>query len=434
MRLKPRNGVGTAHIVGAGLAGLNTALLLLEAGHKVVLYEASGYAGGRCRSYLDPILGIRVDNGNHLMLSANHHVLDYVARIGAERELIHAPARFPFVDLNNGARWEIDAEALRKPWRLLRPKAKPPTSRWYHWLQLRHLIDPPPMATIAACLAAPNPLHTHLVTPLGEAILNTSIDDAAAILLSRVLRQSLLRGAAYSQPLLARNGLGAALIDPALQELQRHGMMPHYHHRLHHLETVDDQVTRLDFGHDVVDIAPGDSVIMALPAPVLARLLTPQQGLALRLDPAITTNWSPIINAHIRLQHPLQAPLLIGVINGTAQWFFTTEHGISATISAADALINQNAETLAKKIWHDSCAVYGLDPDRAKKIRIVKEKRATFRQTPHAAHNRPPTQTPIRNLLLAGDWTDTGLPATIESALLSGVHAANRVQAVAVAA
>src|SRR5580704_7961254 len=98
--------LGRVHVVGAGLAGLAAAAALAAAGHRVVLYESSDHAGGRCRSYVDAELGLRIDNGNHLLLSGNRSALAYLRLIDA-RDTFEPPgeAAFPFVDLQSGERW-----------------------------------------------------------------------------------------------------------------------------------------------------------------------------------------------------------------------------------------------------------------------------------------------------------------------------------------
>src|SRR5579863_2059174 len=100
---------GTVHVVGAGIAGLSAAVRLVDSGREVVVHEAASFAGGRCRSYLDPALGLVIDNGNHLLLSGNRAALDYLDRIGA-RGTLNDPGRavFDFADLKSGERWRLD--------------------------------------------------------------------------------------------------------------------------------------------------------------------------------------------------------------------------------------------------------------------------------------------------------------------------------------
>ena len=105
------------HVVGGGLAGLSAAVDLAERGFRVALHEATQQAGGRCRSFFDPVLGMEIDNGNHLILSGNHATLAYLDVIGARDHLTTAPsATFPFIDLKTKERWVVRANDGRFPW------------------------------------------------------------------------------------------------------------------------------------------------------------------------------------------------------------------------------------------------------------------------------------------------------------------------------
>jgi len=130
-----------------------------------------------------------------------------------------------------------------------------------------------------------------------------------------------------------------------------------------------------------------------------------------------------IVNAHFKLAPPRELPLIVGLIGGTAEWVFAFPDRLSVTVSAADRLIDIESEALAQLLWRDVSAVHGLT-QATPPCRIVKEKRATFAATPAQNARRPSSSTQWSNLFLAGDWTDTGLPATIEGALRSGELAA----------
>src|SRR5580704_10247307 len=118
---------GTVHIIGAGLAGLSAALKLSGRGRSVVVHEATAVAGGRCRSYHDALVGMTIDNGNHLLLSGNHAALDYLASINAKQALVGPPsAQFSFVDLASGERWTLQFNDGPVPFWVFDPKCRVP--------------------------------------------------------------------------------------------------------------------------------------------------------------------------------------------------------------------------------------------------------------------------------------------------------------------
>ena len=131
-----------------------------------------------------------------------------------------------------------------------------------------------------------------------------------------------------------------------------------------------------------------------------------------------------IVNAHFRVEPPRGQPAILGVVNGLIEWLFAYPDRLSVTISNADRLIDRPRDELAAWIWREAAALSGL-PAELPPWRIVKEKRATFAATPAQNAKRPPSRTQWDNIVLAGDWTQTGLPATIEGAVRSGYKAAS---------
>jgi len=175
----------------------------------------------------------------------------------------------------------------------------------------------------------------------------------------------------------------------------------------------------LKFGTDNVALAPGDAVVMAVP-PRAAALLVP--GLK------TPTKFRAILNAHFRFDPPKDMPPLIGVIGGLVEWLFAFPQRLSITISNGDRLMDMPREELAQAIWRDVCKAAGVEGELPA-WQIVRERRATFESTPEQNALRPGASTAWRNLFLAGDWTDTGLPATIEGSVRSGNRAADLVLA-----
>jgi hypothetical protein len=188
-------------------------------------------------------------------------------------------------------------------------------------------------------------------------------------------------------------------------------------HRLRALGFADGKVAMLDFGDDKLAIE-NDDAILAVPPVVAADLV-----------PALETpaEFRAIVNAHFRIEPPAGLAPIIGVVNGTVEWLFAFPDRLSVTISAADRLLDVPRETLAQKIWHEVATLTAL-PKALPPWQIVRERRATFAATPGENAKRPATATTWSNLFLAGDWTMTGLPATIEGAIRSGNRAADLVR------
>jgi squalene-associated FAD-dependent desaturase len=411
----------TVHVIGAGLAGLAASVRLAAKNERVILYESSPQAGGRCRSFVDKTLGRVIDNGNHLLLSGNGSTLDYLDLIGARDGLIgHAEARFPFHDLRNGRRWTIRINEGRLPIWIMDPNNRVPDSRASHYLAAIKLATASEAKTVAECLQSPNVLWDRFWDPMATAILNTPADIASAKLLWAAMKESFSRGGKSCRPLIARESLAAALVDPALTFLVQGRADLYFSQRLRAMD-VDRYVKTLHFHDLAVALDPGDQVILAVP-PSQAKELVPT------ID--VPHESHAIVNAHFKLPMPARLPgrsMLMGLVGGAAQWLFLRDQMASLTVSAADKLAEQPSDVIAEILWSETARALGHPDEAMPPYRIIKEKRATFSQTPDAIAKRPSVNTRWPNLHLAGDWTDTGLPATIEGAIRSGNKAADRV-------
>jgi squalene-associated FAD-dependent desaturase len=410
---------GISHVVGAGLAGLSAALRLAEAGQQVILYEAANHAGGRCRSYEDRELGRRIDNGNHLLFSANRAALDFLTAIGSRDSLIEQPEPvFPYLDLATGERFTLRPNVGPLPWWVLSRRRRVPGSRARDYAVLWRLMRANRSETVAALAPANGPVYRALVEPLSVAVLNTAPAEGSAWLLGRMLGLSFAKGGRDCRALIVRVGLSESFIDPALRRLAALGVETRFGARLRGLVVENGSVKNLQFNAANIALGRADGVVLAVPAPVAAALL-----------PAVTvpTEMRAIVNAHYRLPQPYRPangiPFL-ALLGGTAHWVFFRGDVASVTVSAADALADEPAEALAPRLWADVAAAIGQPGAPLPPWRIVKEKQATFAQTPAQLMRRPAAAGSLDNLWLAGDWTDTGLPATIEGAIRSGVTAA----------
>ena len=412
---------GTVHVVGAGLAGLAAAVRLAGRDTRVIVHEAAGQAGGRCRSYHDPALDMVIDNGNHLLLSANHAALSYLDAIGAGGRLAGPPAAdFAFMDLANGERWTLRINAGRLPWWIFSPHRRVPGTSMRDYLPFARLLFASAGKTICDTVTCAGPLYQRLARPLWLAALNTEPQEGSAQLAGAVIRETLAAGGAACRPLVARDGLGPVFIEPALRFLRQRGVEVRFGHRLRALEFAVGKVAALDFGEDTLAIAGEDGVILAVP-PLAAADMVPNL--------TAPSEFRAIVNAHFRVAPPAGLAPIVGVVNGTIEWLFSFPDRLSITISAADRLLNVPRETLAQQLWHEVATVAAL-PRALPPWQIVREIRATFAATPAEHARRPAAKTGWNNLILAGDWTQTGLPATIEGAIRSGNRAADLVHGI----
>lgn len=406
---------GTVHIVGAGLAGLSTAIGLARTGRQIIVHELARHAGGRCRSYFEPALGLTVDNGNHLLLSANTAALGFLNTIGSKGKLVGPDAaKFPFVDLRSGERWILHPNEGRIPWWIFAKSRRVPRTRTVDYMSLARLLYAKRDRALSEVVACDGVLYERLWRPLFLAALNTDPPRGSSVLAGALLRETLGKGGRACHPLIALEGLGPAFIDPALDYLKEGGVKLCFDHQLRRLTIADDGQHRLDFGKDVVTLGRDDVLILAVPSHV-ARYFLP-------VVPA-PDRFHAIVNAHFKCEPPKDLPAITGLINGTAEWLFAFPQRLSVTISAADRCIDVPREDLAKTIWSDVSRLTGLERELPPWT-IVKERRATFAASPEQNSKRPDAKTRWSNIILAGDWTATGLPATIEGAIRSGNKAA----------
>ncbi|QPF86914.1 FAD-dependent oxidoreductase [Bradyrhizobium genosp. L] len=411
----------TVHIIGAGISGLSAAVRLANGGTMVAVHEATQQAGGRCRSYFDAATNLTIDNGNHLLLSGNRHALSYARSIGTEAGLVGpASAQFPFVDLRTGQRWQLDLGSSRLPLWVFDEARRVPDTSLRDYLALAPLAWAGTDKLVGNTIPCKGTLYDRLVQPLLLAALNVDPPEGSAGLAGAIVRETLLAGGQACRPLIARDGLSSVLIEPAVKQLQERGHSVQFGHELRAFAMAGDRVGELDFGGgDTIALADGDAVVLAVPPRAAASLL-----------PGLKTpsKFRAIVNAHFRIDPPRDAAPILGVVGGLVEWLFAFPQRLSVTISNGDRLVDMPREELAQAIWRDVCKAAGVSGELPP-WQIVRERRATFEATPEQNSLRPGPETSQKNLFLAGDWTATGLPATIEGSVRSGDRAADLVLA-----
>jgi squalene-associated FAD-dependent desaturase len=384
-------------VIGAGVAGLAAACSLVENGVEVVIHEAAKAAGGRCRSYFDPLLNCRIDNGNHLLLSGNHAAMGYLRRVGMVESLTGPDTPvFPFIDVANGAHWALRINTGRLPWWIFSKARRVPETAARDYLALLKLRWAGFDDLVEPLLGGAGVLYRNLLEPLAIAALNTMPDVASAAPLRAVVAETIERGGAQSVPRFPRVGLSESFIDPAIAWLQARG-------------------ADIRLGSRVAEIMQGEKTVLAVPAWVAAELLP---GLS------VPDQHEAIFNLHFKCRIDPGEAAFWGLVGGVAEWVFAKGEILSVTVSAANRYAEMSNEDLAARVWQDLRRAFGL-PSEIPVHRVVREKRATFAATPAMLRKRPGALTAHADVVLAGDWTDTGLPATIEGAIRSGNKAAD---------
>ncbi len=319
---------------------------------------------------------------------------------------------FPFIDLASGERWTLRPSRGRLPWWLFSPTRRVPGARLREYLALARLIMAPENATVAQRLPQ-GELTRRLLEPLAVSALNTPTSEGSARLFAAVIAGSLARGGAHCIPLYPRDGLSESFVDPALARLTALGATVTTGHRIAAIGTADGRAVSITGPEGTITLDAGDSVVLATPGPVAASLLPGTKA---------PDSFEAIINMHFLADADPGEAGFVGLIGGLAEWVFVKPGVVSVTISAANRLLSEPSEKLVPALWREVCAVTGITAQMPR-WRLIREKRATFAATFAQQQRRPVATTPLQNLVLAGDWTDTGLPATIEGAIRSGFAA-----------
>jgi hydroxysqualene dehydroxylase len=428
-------------VVGGGWAGLAAAHGLATRGVDVTLFEKRAVLGGRAYSYRAREAGHAVDNGQHLMMGCYRATLGFLGRIGAaDRVEIQPALRVPFLHPARG-RAVFACASAPSPLHLtlgalgyahLSPRERLTLVVGGLRIALGYRRGSATKATVAEALVVAGQnqnLRTCFWNPLAIAVLNEVPERASADLFAEVLRRVFFARASASRIVFPKSGLSDVCAEPAARAIERAGGTIVSGAAVKALEFADGRVTLLNASGRPPDAV--DAVVLAVPPAALATLIAPDDAARCGIPDLAVFRPAPIVSVHLWFRESFRSPRMAGFLDGPIHWLFTPpmqpESGryVTLVVSGAHELAGESPEEILRIARQELGRYF---PDTANRetadALVVKEASATFAATPEEQPFRPSTKTRVANLFLAGDWTDTGLPATLESAVESGERAA----------
>jgi len=431
-----------AVVIGAGCAGLSAACALAEAGARVVVVEARPVLGGRTFATRDKLSGDWVDNGQHVLLGCYHDTLAYLDRIGARDRLhVQSTLAVPMVDMAGHAS-ELRCPALPSPVQLVAGVLAWPALTWADRLSvlgLARALEPGAQReaetmTVRAWLrrwGQADRLVELLWEPLAVAALNQPIDRATAGTFVEVIRRMLGPGPDDAALVLPAQSLTHTFVEPGVAYLERHGgvVMAGAAAQV----TVDDGRVQGVRAREANIQAP--AVISSVPWHAVRDLFHEMPPELVDISRhADEMGASPIVTVNLWFDEAVLDTPFVGLPGRSFQWAFEKRlvapgHATHVSLvcsGAADIVDRGNDDLVALAHAELSAAVPAAARARLARGTAIRERRATF-SLDAGQPPRPATHTDLAGFFLAGDWTDTGLPATIESAVVSGHRAARAV-------
>jgi len=416
-------------IIGGGWAGISAAIHLCNQNRPVTLIESADQLGGRARMVMFD--DTPVDNGQHIALGAYRNLLELLDIIGMDENRVLSRLPLSLHVNGDGGTVTLKAPKIPAPFHLLIAflnaqglGVSDKSKTILNWLRLIGR-QPGEATTVSELLeqsGQSGKVSHYLWEPLCIAALNTAPEKSSARLFQRVLKDAFMRRRADSDILLPRYDLGRVLPQPAADWLQQRGVTLLTGKRVTSLLIEDGQVTGVKLGNETIAAA---QVVIATSPWSCASLIKPfpaLQAIAEKLD---QLEYEPIATVYLKYQRSvLLEPTMQGFADTTTQWLFDrriTSHPkiLAAVISADGEHARLDKDELTERVIAEVKAKTHLQDDPIDSL-VIREKRATFSATPAAERLRPANETPIKGCWIAGDYTNTGYPATLEGAIISG--------------
>ncbi len=441
-------------IIGGGFAGLSAGVALAERGFRVALLERKPALGGRAYSFRDPETGDLVDNGQHVLMGCYRETLSFLDKIGTRDKLVfHQNLEIEMLAAS-GARARLYTAHVPGPLHMgaamLRYGHLTPAERLRlmvggaRLLQMRRSdrarLQTLTVEQLMSELRQGETARWSFWYPLTIATLNEDPALASASLLAEVLKRAFFSRRSDSAFVYSRVGLSELYCTAAAAFIERNGGVVASHAAVQELELDSDATVksvRLRDGRrleaaNFISAVPSAQLLAMLPEPLAADPF---------FSPFLELGTSPIICVHVWLDREVTDFAFVGFIGTSTQWLFNKrrifeQHGerhpgyLSFVISGARPLIDRSNDELLEQVMSDLRAMIpAARQAQVVKALVLKEKQATMAPDPRSNQIRPRAETPLRNFFLAGDWIQTGLPATIESAVISGRAAAEAIAA-----
>jgi squalene-associated FAD-dependent desaturase len=431
-------------VIGAGCAGLAAATSLVEQGARVLVLEGRPILGGRASAVRDAATGEKLDNGQHVLMGCYDATFAFLHRIGASNLLRRQSALALTIVERGGRQSRLQLPPLPAPLHLLAGVLAWDALAWGEKLSVMRIgsaitgrTASAPRNASPACVNVRQWLVAHgqaprliglFWEPLALAALNQSIDEAAADTFVEVLSRMFGPEAERATLVMPAVPLDEMYAEPAREWLEARGSEVRTRATAR-VRVRGDRVEGVEVRGDKLD-AP--VVIATAPWFSLAQLFsTPPASMTDLLARAAATASSPIVTVNLWYDRQVLDEPLIGLPGGAFQWVFDKglifgrdrSHLSTVASGAADIVARTNAELVEMAIREVAQALPRASAATLTHALAVRERHATFSLAP-GQPRRPPCETPVAGLLLAGDWIDTGLPATIEGAVVSGHWAA----------
>jgi hydroxysqualene dehydroxylase len=460
-------------IIGGGFAGLAAAVDLAEAGRRVLLLERRSFLGGRAYSFKDKSTGDTVDNGQHLMMGCYHNTLSFLKKIGAHDKLkIQSNPRVDFL-YESGNRVgcaSFKCPPLPAPLHLLGGLANLKTIGWsdrikalrvgleLHRLKLHRLNgNRAGLADITVRqwldrLGQSERIQRRFWDVVALATLNESPEVASADMFARVLDQAFLHAKRDSALIISRVGLSDLYTEDARRFIESRGGEVILNADVAQIEFAGNGATGATGanGANGATEATGvvlrngqrieaDKIISAVPHSALGRMLAKEIVSAKRSFHHLDRfSFAPIVSINLWFEKPVTDLEFVGLLDSPIEWVFNKNAIAGETVGRWQhlALVISGAHEAAVKAKEELIEMASGEMARffpaARRQRpvhafVVREQEATISHSAGTARLRPAQRTDISNLFLAGDWTDTGLPATIEGAVWSGQECARAI-------